>query len=234
MASEVREAGETDYSRGIRSAVRGLWTGVFDYDQFFDLMMTTIRRGLTAAWHDGASQAGVQPSELTPEERLAMERAIFEEIGHIGGLASEIEANSKANGGKLSPLMGRAEMWSNRYSDVVSKALMMARGDPKLQWVWTPEKEHCSTCTALNGKVKRQSYWNKVGVKPRDPPNPNLECKGWRCGCSFSVTTDRCSPGPLPGFPAVEAGGSASEVEHGRYHRIHRPEGMVQPGHFTG
>ena len=194
-------AGAANYRNGIRAAVRGLWLGAFDFYQFYDALDVTIRNGLTTAWYEGAAECGILPADLSPTERAAIAQAIAGELGHIDSFATEIEAGSKANGGKVGPLLARAEMWILRYQDVVNRAKVMACADQKLEWVLGLTKEHCSTCLKLTGKVKRASYWQQVGVRPQSPPNPLLECGGWACLCNLIITDAPMSKGPLPNLP---------------------------------
>jgi len=195
-------SGEPDYALSIRSAARGLWSAAIDYYDFFDAMTASIRRGLTRAWHEGAASAGIEPDELTPEEKLTMENAIVQEWSHVHGFAIWIEANSKARDVRLGVVLARAALWAGRYRDVVNLARTKASNDPKLKWQLGPTVEHCSTCeTKLDGKVKRASYWTRMGVRPQNPPNDRLECKGWRCACELIPTTEPGSKGPLPRLP---------------------------------
>ena len=198
---ETKAGGRDSYATGIKSAIRGLWSGVFDYDQFWGSMMATIRAGLTRAWYDGAREMGILPSELNPDERLALEQAIQSEFQFIHGLATDIEAGSKANGGKIAPLLKRAELWINRWTDAQNQARLMAGGDKKLKWVLGATEEHCQTCAAMNGKVKRASYWREHGPHPQQPPNPGIECRGWNCLCTMEPTEEPLSKGPLPRWP---------------------------------
>lgn len=189
------------YEREIREAARGLWTGVITYEQFFDSMLGTIRRGLTQAWLDGMKSCDMTLDDMTSDERATLENRIVEEGSHLGGFASFIEANSKANGGLLRDVFSRVDMWANRYKDLVNHAKLTVCEDPKLKWKWNPLKEHCSTCRRLNGHVYRASVWNKNGVQPQSPPNASLECGGWKCGCELEITKDRVTPGPFPAVP---------------------------------
>jgi len=198
---ETKAGGRDSYGTGIRSAVRGLWYGVFDYDQFFSSMMSTIRAGLTRAWYDGAREMGILPSELSPEERLALEQAIQSEYSHLNDFASDIEAHSKANRVKIAPLLKRADLWINRWTDVNNQAKLMAGGDKKLKWVLGATEEHCKTCAAMHGKIKRASYWRDHGPHPQQPVNDTIECKGWKCLCTLEPTDEPQSKGPLPRWP---------------------------------
>jgi len=192
---ELAEQGPASYRAEIRGITRGLWTGAYDYDQAFELMMFNIRAGLTNAWHNGMREVGLQPTDMTAEERTQLERVIFDEFTHVDGFLTAIEQGSKANGGKLRPLMARADLWINRYKDVQNQAKQAAQNDPKLKWVVDPAKESCTDCLALNDKVKRASVWKRYGYRPQ---MPDLECGGWACGCILQPTNEPLSKGPLP------------------------------------
>jgi len=196
-----------NYYAGIRAATRGLWTGALSYDQFFDAMDATIRRGLPQAWHEGAQECGIAPSELSSAEKVGLQQAIVSELNYIDGFATAIEAGSKANGGKLEPLMSRADLWVARYNDVTNRARVKACADKKLMWVWNPRKEHCADCARLNGRVYRASTWDRYGLRPQ---SPDLECKGFKCGCSFAPTDESCTPGRPPSLVGGAGGGFPS------------------------
>lgn len=185
---------EADYGRAIRGAVRALWKGVIDIDQFYEWMSLAIARGLTLAWYSGAEECGIQPRELSAAERGALALVIAEEMNHAGGFAASILNFSQERGGKLSLHLNRATMWSARWADVQGRAKIMACGDKKYMWQLGPT-EHCVDCERLSGKVKRGSYWELSGVRPQ---SHRLACGGWRCACVWEETTARCSPGPLP------------------------------------
>lgn len=201
LLKEVDAAGEyatksmADFGLSIRAAVRGLWKGVLDRFNFNDTMTLAIRRGLTIAWHDGAARCGVLPEELTPPELLRLYMIIQENIGYIPGFADAIEAGSQANGGKLGPLLSRAEMWTNKYTQAQSLGQQMACGDRKLRWQLGPTKEHCKDCLKLDGRVYRASIWERYDIYPQ---SPQLECSGFRCLCSFVPTNEPGTPGRPP------------------------------------
>ena len=189
------------YARNIRGAVRALWSGVMDFDQFYDLMLSTIRLGLRRNWYFGASQCGIAASELSPAEKSALEGAIFSEISRIGPFASAIEQGSKAHKGLLRVQLTRAGLWSSRAIDIQNRARLMGCADKKLKWGRGPTSDSCRTCIAMDGKVKRGSYWESHGPHPQDPPNSTIECRGWNCLCNFEPTDEPMSKGPLPRWP---------------------------------
>ena len=185
---------ESNFRSGIRSAVRGLWSGALTPGQFSDALEAVIQRNLTNAWTEGAADCGISADELTDQETTALAAFIDNQFGFIDGYGEAIEAESKAEGGKLTPLFARAEMWVTRYGEARNKAKALACADSKLEWrIDVHCKEHCFSCTRLNGKVKRGSYWDKT-ILPR---SRDLECGGWRCCCNLMATDKSVSKGRL-------------------------------------
>lgn len=193
-------SGTSRYRAGLRAPIRGLWLGVFDHDQFHREMSRAIKRFLQLAWYAGAAECGIKPDELTADEVLALQDAIDYEYLWIGRFGTEIAQKSKANGGLLTPLYNRAEIWLGRWEGVKAQAMTMACGDRKLEWVLGPA-EHCKSCLKLAGKVKRASYWHEKGILPRVHDAPYLECHGFRCACDLVPTDKPISRGPLPRLP---------------------------------
>jgi hypothetical protein len=193
------EANAEDYGQSIRAAVRGLWSGNLNEGQFVDSMFYAIRRNITAAWWQGAESVGIQPDELTADEQTALQDMIHNELIRVYQFAGDIIGSSQANGGQLTPLLERASLWTLRFTDAVNSARVAASNDPKLLWVYGDAK-HCNTCLRLNGKVKRASTWRAAGYRPQRPPNPALECGGWRCQCQLLPSTEKMTPGPLPSW----------------------------------
>jgi hypothetical protein len=186
------------FETSIRNIVKSLWRGVYDYYQAYEVMDLAVTNGFTRAWWDGANDVGIQPNELSPAERAAMHRAILEQRQYIDGFLTAIEQGSRANGGKLAPLLARAQLWTKRYEDIRQQARAMAGEDVKMRWV-RGAKDSCKTCLALDGKVKRGSFWHDHVL----PNSPKLECVKSAngvpvCRCTLEPTDERCTPGPLP------------------------------------
>lgn len=197
---------EAHYRRALRAAVRGLWSGVLDYDQAFDSLISTIRRNLTRAAREGAAECGIRPEEFSAEERVALERYIFDQIGHVAGLLAWIEANSRARkDSKKAKLLqrqgeqtvyGRLEMWVNFYRTVRANIAAMACGDRKKVFRLGATKEHCKSCAGLNGRVYRYSVWQANNAIP---PSRGFECGGYNCRCYLEDTDAPLTKGPFPG-----------------------------------
>ena len=191
-------AGIDAYRSTLRSLTRGLWSGALDLDQFDSEMRSAMNRRLAQAWDEGAAECGLKPDEYTIEEQTTIGRAIAAEIAELPELEARIEENKKTIGGKLAPLLERvSSLWANRYNDLKNQAKLLTCKDEKLEWIYG-DTEHCTTCLALNGRVKRGSTWAESGFQPQSPPNDMLECGGWNCQCRLEPTDKPISKGPLP------------------------------------
>lgn len=190
-----------DYLRSLRSVARGIWLGVVDYEQSYDALDVAIRHGLTRAWHEGLGEAGIPASEMNLEERNELRMMIVSEQGKMNQFLTYCETHAKATGAAWSTCDAKASLWAMRAKDARNKALTMARTDPKLMWELGATEKHCGTCSKLDRKVKRASQWRARGIQPQNPPNPHLECGGWRCDCNLNPTEEPMSKGPLPGTP---------------------------------
>jgi len=175
--------GAVNYREGITAAAKGYWSGVFDYDQFYENMDIVIRRGIPTAYYEGAQICGILPNELSPEERQEIKSVVHNETTFINDFAKYIEQNSRKAGGKWGTVASRVTVWVNRYNDARNAAKVSACADQKLKWAFNAlgvTKNPCPTCQfKLNGKVKRASYWKRMGIRPQNSPNDKLECGGW-------------------------------------------------------
>ena len=178
-----------------RNAVRGLWSGGFDYFAFYDQMMLSIERGFTQAWYEGAAMYGIKPGELTDIEHNALRSEIVQETNFIDALAQAIIARNRLSGGKLEPLYARTELWVSAYNRVMTLASTYAANDQKHRWNLGRSKEHCRDCSKYNGKVHRMSVWRKWGAVPR---SYDLACHGYHCFCSLDPTDEPATPGRPP------------------------------------
>jgi len=189
---------EKTYSQAVRAYARGLWLGVFTYQQFMEGMLFTIKRSLEKAWSEGAAACGVKPDEYTPAEITALKVLIVRQYSYLDRLASFIEQNRRGVG-LLRTVMFRVGMWSTRYREAYDLGMAHACENLKLAWVLGPPgTEHCKSCLKLSGQVRRASYWVSANIYPK---HISLACKGFFCKCRLIKTDKPLSRGRLPKIP---------------------------------
>lgn len=145
---------------------------------------------LVEAWAEGMAENGYSLDEITPEWAEQLQTIITNEQSHILSFGQEIEQD-RINSEPIEPLLSRADLWGNRYNEVVNAArLATANAGDKLVWRFG-DADHCTTCAELDGIVASASEWQEAGVSPQSPPNEKLECGGWRCQCSLEPTDEK-------------------------------------------
>ncbi len=162
-------------------------------------MQVAIDHGFNGAWREGAAACDIGEEELTLEEWEALNQAILEEFGFIAGFADAIVENSKANDGKLEPLLNRVDAWVKRYTDVSNRAKIMACKNQKLLWI-VNSKETCRDCLRLEDQVRRASVWQAADIRPQHPKLECMESAGGPsvCLCELKPTDKPASRGPIP------------------------------------
>jgi len=187
------------YGRDVRGIVRALWNGSIDESQAYDIFHDTVRVQFRRAWTEGSRACGIQPADWTPEEKTELERLTAIEIGFILPFLDFVRTHNKQSGHKFGALLPRAKLWEQRYGKLKAKAQVLSCGNKKLLWL-IHSKVPCHDCRRLDGKIKRASQWEKADLYPN---SPRLECVQSAggvsvCRCTFEVTDEPCSRGPLP------------------------------------
>jgi len=184
----------TSYQRGIRELARGLWNNSVSRGQYEVGMENLIEREFRSAFVSGVQRGGMAVADLEDSERQELDDLIENEKGFVSQLADYIYRNRK-DVGKLQSVRSRVDLWVARYMMVKETGYLVASGDKALIWKWDVRKEHCVSCAALNGQVRRASFWRNSGVIPK---SWQLACHGFRCGCVLTDTDQRISRGRLP------------------------------------
>jgi hypothetical protein len=165
---------------------------------FLGLFIDAIKNQMTRAWNEGAREVGVDPKEMTDDDRAELKAIIDGEYDQIIKLAEAImESRSGTLDEFRQKFRSRIDLWVNRYTDVIGRARVYFGGKTRLKWTLGKTEEHCETCATLNGIVAFASEWEQAGIKPQSPPNGMLACSGWNCDCSLEPTDQRRSPNAL-------------------------------------
>lgn len=199
--------------RVLEEQTRQLYNDKISTADFENRLLSLIDQQLTRAWNEGMRANGLDPtSDNIPEWRDVLEKAKLNEIDYIEDFGAAIaeSASRDTTDGKpsasLPGLLSRAGLWANRYNDIVNLAIVTtAEPREKYEWQLGATEEHCGTCNELNGIVASADVWRAAGVRPQNPPNPLLECGGWRCRCQLVRTDKRQTKGAANRIAAIVA-----------------------------
>lgn len=182
-----------EYKKRLWEAAQRLFDGGAD-PAFITTFARSIDVELTKAWNEGSRTAGIGPDEMGEADAKVLSDIIASENQYILNLANDIRAAKE--GGmeqeKFETAFGnRINVWANRYTDVVNQAILYWGKKERLIWRYGSRENHCDTCGQLNGIVAFGEEWSRVGLHPQRPPNVKLECGGWNCGCTLTLTKER-------------------------------------------
>lgn len=157
-------------------------------------MDSTLRRGLTQAWSDGAKKAGLLVGDLTEQEISKLQDVIFEQEAYVSDIMGWI-STAKANEITISQVYDRIDLWLAVYNRVVDISYMMANADGKSKWIRKMGKDSCIDCVTYHGRVYRNSIWDKHEIHTQ---SRKLACGGLHCECGKEPTNDPITRGRPP------------------------------------
>ncbi len=178
------------YLRTLQGLIRSVYNGMLG-GEFIDIMANLIQGQLTQAFQQAIDESGL---DWLPEMRGQLQVMILNEYGYVDQLFRDI-IDARIDQTSIEPLLQRAQLWANRWNDAynIAKQMIAAHYGQRMMWIYG-ETEHCTTCQSLNGIVAYATEWESLNVRPQSPPNPVLQCGGWRCQCRLEVTDQRRSP----------------------------------------
>lgn len=185
------------YDKSINRAVRYFYNGKDDAGQFIDRMIKSIETEMRKAWYQGMRYNDLDPlKDMKPEWEDILADVIASELDHVLDFAAAIE-KAAAEEQPIDGLLGRAQLWVNRYNEVVNLAKLTTRPKDRYIWQMGSTVEHCATCQGLHGKIATAEDWLVSGYRPQ---GRMLECGGWNCACTLEYTeesvTQEGSPKP--------------------------------------
>lgn len=197
----VKAYSSDKYKRDIFNAAAAYWKEG-NRSAFNSRMNVTIKFGLRDAFDMGAADVGISPEDYTQQDIALRDEVIQSEQWRVSELADYMFKLANDPNAALSDANSRLELWAARFDDMRTRAKVILGKDAKAEWVVGPTEQSCPSCQKLNGRVKRLSFWQSHGVLPQAPPNPMLECKGYRCQCRLDTTTTKpITKGRMPSLP---------------------------------
>lgn len=179
----------SELSRAVTNVYNGRLGGEF-IEILSGLLQGQIIQAFFKAWEDEGGD-GETPDYL----KEAAESQIIDQESYVENYYQDI-IDARVDGTSLEPLLARARIWATNYNDAYNEGvrlIALENGD-KLEWIYSPEKDHCPQCEQLNGIVAFASEWDTLDVKPGGFDNWAITCKGYNCGCELRPTEKRRSP----------------------------------------
>lgn len=198
---------EATYRSALYDAMSQAFDGSLDRYKFGVAGRTEIEHAFMSAFSNGLKDGGVDPSEMTDDEKETVTLETQAERGYWTALSADMFKNvvplkgTDAFPTARDAMLGRIELWVNKG---LRRMYEMGKTYSNLNgmkiWIYAGEKKHCETCDAANGQVHRARSW----LKTITPLSSNCLCGGFNCGCRLDDTTERAS-GSLASIPLAAA-----------------------------
>lgn len=216
QATKSYDDTENIYRADLYNLMIDAFKGSLDRKQFGEAGRREISTAFLNAFSNGLQDAGVDPVEMTDEERNAMLDETKMERTYWTALANDLYGNvlplkdSDQFGPARDKMLARIELWVNKgLKRIYGVAKNYASMNKMQKWVYGGTVDHCKSCSAAVGQVHRARTWAKYLL----PQSNQCECKGFKCECALQDTTDKAS-GSLAVIP-VFWGAKGHEHDHG-------------------
>ena len=185
------------FQRALWDYTRKFYSNDMDVSTFLDKFIALVEDQARRAWNEGMRNVGLDPKNITIDQRAYLQNIITEEFNHVLDFASAIE-QARNEGKPVDPFKARVDLWANRYPNIVNEAQTYCKPHDLYRWDYGDTVQHCSSCAMLNGIVATGGEWRASGVMPQNPPNSRLECGGWKCRCRLTPTEEMPTSTGIP------------------------------------
>ena len=184
----------------IQSLVKNTYNGKVGTVEFTDRITSIIGGQLRNAYNTAWINEGMDEDNTTAALPDYLEESLLDMIAQQASTEfsyqyfTDIMAARRSET-PIDPLLSRAELWAGQWNTAYENAtsLITLNNGGREEWVLGATEQHCPECAALNGIVAFANEWEELGVRPKNPPNDNLTCGGWRCDCERRATDKKRS-----------------------------------------
>lgn len=175
-----------EYDVLLNKAVSAALNGRMDKAALRNRHKALIRDIAPQAYYDGMRAGGIDDPEaaLEPEDEATIKQWIAEQLTHVNDFADAVVSSAK-NPDLESGIVYRTALWISSMETLQALGKASALKNMMVTWRLGATEEHCTTCSRLNGKRRRLSWFIKQGYIPRQNASETLECGGWQCLCGL-------------------------------------------------
>jgi len=147
--------------------------------------LTAFQDAFDLGYSDGGGELPVDA-----EANAWLEARTQEEFGNVDALfeqAKELRKDKEFDYPDW--VAARADGYSSTAMSVYNSAALMAKKNQMLKWNLGQTEKHCPTCSDLDGKWHRASWYRSHNYIPREP-GAAMTCGGYNCDCRLTDKDD--------------------------------------------
>lgn len=182
-----------NYSEELESLTLRANNGELTQAEFENQLSNMVTLSLMAIYSE---MVGKEPEDFSEQDQGSLDEYVAVNLESVGQLADDIYSDKyqdTEDRDGVAMLLVRLGLWTiNAYAlATLGQVANDANKEKRYRFVLGNTREHCSSCSRLNGQVHTGSEWaNHPDMLPRAH---GLECGGWRCLCALVETTDPVS-----------------------------------------
>jgi hypothetical protein len=184
----------------IQSLVKNTYNGKVGTVEFTDRITSIIGGQLRNAYNTAWINEGMDEDNTSAALPDYLEESLLDMIETQTDSSYSYQyytdiMKARSDKAPIDTLLSRAELWAGQWNTAYENAtsLITLNNGGREEWVLGATEQHCPECAALNGIVAFANEWEELGVRPKNPPNDNLTCGGWRCDCERRATDKKRS-----------------------------------------
>lgn len=165
------------------------WNKMMDLIDFRRAMKELIRTSAQDAYIEGMREGGdkITVEDLEDADYAAINTWIDSQLPYVNDFAKTVFA-AREDGSLRQGVIARIDYWVEALRTLGLFGTSITQSNRMVTWKINAvgrTKEHCATCTMLNGKRHRLIWFTSKGYIPREPGSEKLECHGFNCGCGL-------------------------------------------------
>lgn len=175
---------QSQFIRDWNDLVQSARDGSMTRRRFGTIARAMIARTSRRAFEDGLRDGGVDPADMSDEDRADINAHVMEQSIYVTQLGEAVFRTERVTDA-LAALKG--DLWWNKsIYPAYTKGLRSADKNGYYAWQLGATEDHCEDCLRFSmGHVHRLRDWIKSGYIPKAE---KLACGGWRCDCRLEKT----------------------------------------------
>lgn len=179
-----------DYQNLLENGIVDVFNGNKTKGEFSRMQRSLIKGDSTDVYLEGMREGGIKDakSELSDDDEQTISDWTTNQLDFVKDFADAIGEDAKLEGDAKTEARGvlfdRAAIWVQSLKGLGSLGYASAQANMMVTFRLGATEKHCSTCSRLNGKRHRLSWFRDRGLIPQiTKGNENFACGSWKCDC---------------------------------------------------
>jgi HK97 family phage portal protein len=193
LAAKAIQSTRIDFEDGVEDLLTDALAGRVERRRFGIILRSLIETAVRKAYFDGLSDGGITDAELDEDDIEWLDNWFDQQRAFVINLADAIYKDERVTEDEVT---GKPIMWWNQsVAPSYAQALTSAAKNAAFERFLGSAEDHCDDCPAINGQVRRASFWRKIGIWNA---SKKTQCGGFFCDCTNGPSDKPITRGRFP------------------------------------